>query len=91
MKRLRYKTEYIILRVRNSSSHKPLRTFTQWFQPNSLARFLHLITFVIIILFILLIEVVSYILCLCVSVCVCVYYYFTPNAHTAFGGTQKDS
>ena len=62
-------------RVRNSSSHTPLQTFSQWFQPNSLVCFLHLITFVIIILVILLIEV-SYILCVCVSVCVCIILVF---------------
>ena len=38
---------YFCEQVRNSSSHKPLRTFSQWFQSNRLACFLHLITFVI--------------------------------------------
>ena len=32
--------------MRNYSSNKPLQAFLQWLQPNNLARFLHLITFV---------------------------------------------
>ena len=62
---------YSFDRVRNYSSHEALRTFSQWFQPNSLACFLHFITFVIVI-----ISCVIYSMYVCMHVCmyVCVSY-----------------
>ena len=48
-----------------------MQTFSQWLKPNNLARFMHLITFVIIILFSK--SCVIYSVCMCVIVFHIVY------------------